>query len=280
MAESELVVANGALMRLGADPLASLVTPVNDRTRLVNQYFAPTRKEALRSHPWNFALHRVRLNTFPQATLTASALTGTITATASAAVFALTDVGYRVMFNGGGQGRITAVAVDLLSATVELDSDITTLSFAIEEWRIAPASGWTFRYAKPTNYLRVVEVAMTATSPGPNTGPILWSWWADLSNKPEPIKVEGEYLVSNASGKLDILFIRDISDTTKWDPVFDSALECLLAFKICYGVTGSLAATKTQFDAYKQTLAEARTMDGQEDTPDDVYPDDLVSVRQ
>lgn len=277
MATTELAVANGALLRLGADPLDSLTTPVNDRTRLINQFLTPTRKEALRGHPWNFALHRVRLNTFPQASLTVDALTGTITATASSAVFLTTDVGSRLKLDSGGVARITAVAATLLSVTATVETDLTALSYAVEAWRIAPASGWEFRFTKPTDYLRLVEVA--TTSPGQTVGPILWSWWGDLSNRPEPIKVEGQYLVSNSGGFLDILFIRDITDTTLWDSLFDAAIEGLLAFRVCYGVTGSLQASKTQWDAYQMALREARTMDGQEDSADDVYPDDLVAVR-
>jgi hypothetical protein len=278
MAVSELVVANGALLRLGADPLASLTTPVNDKVLLVNQFLQPSRREALRGHPWNFALHRTRLDTFPQATLTVSALTGIIVATASLPVFSLSDGGYRLALDGGGFARILTVDAGLSQVTALVETDLTALTYAIQAWRIAPASKWDFRYAKPTDYLRVVEVA--STTKGLSTGPIMWSWWGDLGNKPEPIKVEGQFLVSNGGALLDILFIRDIADPTLWDSLFDTAIEALLAFKICYGVTGSLQATKTQWDAFQMALREARTMDGQEDTPDDVYPDDLVAVRQ
>jgi hypothetical protein len=44
-------------------------------------------------------------------------------------------------------------------------------------------------------------------------------------------------------------------------------------------VTGSLQAAKTHHDGWKECLAEARTIDGQEGTSDDTGSDVLLAVR-
>lgn len=72
----------------------------------------------------------IRIN----ATLTLSALTGTITATASSATFLSSDIGRNVV-SGSGVGEITAVA-STTSATILVGSDFASLSLAPNAWNL------------------------------------------------------------------------------------------------------------------------------------------------
>jgi hypothetical protein len=277
---TELDVANRALVRLGAKVITSL-SEDTDRARVCLAEIAEARKEVLRAYPWNCARKRARLNGYPQAQLTpaAGALTvGTtdVVFTADAAVFlAGRDEGERIVGNGG-TARITSVT-DTTHAVGTIDTAFAdTSTIAIEGWRIAPSWGWDFRFPKPTGYIRLAYMEGTTVR---GRGTPVWSWWRDLNSIEEPVKIEGDFLVSDQGGIVNIAFTYDQTDLTKWDSLAISAYTALLAFRITYAVTGSLQAAKTQHDAYLEILAAARTADGQEGSIDDSGSSVLLDVR-
>jgi hypothetical protein len=272
----KLVIANGALLRLGAQKIDSFADEV-DSARGCAQFIDPVMKETLTAYPWNFALVRDQFNSFPQATLTPSAISGTnVTFLASAPVFAETDVTFRIVGSTGIARIRTFVNTTEVRADIE-SNFANTAPIAIEAWRIAPAFKWSFRHALPTNYLRVIEVEGIGSLNAPST--FGWSWWQHRDNTPEPVKREGRFLVTDIGAKMNMQYTQFIEDPTLWSDVARNAVESLLAFRICYIVTGSLQAAKTQFESYRYFLGEARTADGQEGTADDSGSDTLIAVR-
>ncbi len=57
---TEVSICSNALRRLGDDPITTL-TDDTERARLCNAFYADTRDQVLRSHPWNFAVTRATL---------------------------------------------------------------------------------------------------------------------------------------------------------------------------------------------------------------------------
>jgi len=53
-------ICNLALVSLGADPIMEMGED-NENARKLNIIYEPTRKDLLRLHPWNFAIHRASL---------------------------------------------------------------------------------------------------------------------------------------------------------------------------------------------------------------------------
>jgi len=183
---------------------------------------------------------------------------------------------------GGTAGATGIARVTSFQSTTVVVADIesnfpSTAPIAIESWRIAPAWQWDFRFPKPSDYLRVIEVSGVSGLQAPST--FYWSWWQHRDNSPEPVKVEGQYLVTDVGAKMFIAYTQDVENPTLWDSCCRNANEALLAFRICYIVTGSLQAAKTQYDSYRAAIAEARTADGQEGTGDDSGSDMLLAVR-
>lgn len=284
LALTQLDIANRALVRLGAKKIVALDED-SDRARACVAEVDEVRQETLRAHPWNFARKRTRLNTFPQATLTPGAganVSSTVGVQFNASqpgAFLITgqDVGARILGNGG-TARITSVT-DSQNVVADIDSAFADLTvIAVELWRVTVGWEWDFRYRKPADYLRLVT-AQGLSLKGIGTS-ILWNWWRDLNSAPEPVKVEDQFLVSNVGGKMDIAYTADITDISLWDSLAKSAFAAMLAYRICYAVTGSLQASKTQHDSFKADLMEARTMNGQEGSPDDSGSDILLAVRQ
>lgn len=276
-----LDVANRALVRLGAKKIGSLTETTDSAVACVTEA-DECRKETLRAFPWNFARKRARLDTFPAATLVPSSDALTVGASAAfsspAGPFVVgRDEQYRLLSQGTGAARILSVT-DTQNVIALVETAFTSVApIAAEGWRIAPSWEWDFRYAKPSDYVRLVKVQQVSGSVSP--AGILWSYWRDLGSEPEPIKIEGQFLVSEAGPKLDISYTRDESDLDKWDSLAISALAAKLAFRICYAVTGSLQAAKTQHDSFMEILAEARTMDSQEGSIDQSGSDILLTVR-
>lgn len=282
MAIDNLDIANGALERLGAKPISAL-DEATGRAKLCNRWIHKVRRQALRAHPWNCALVRTLLDTFPNATLTPGAASGTgVTFSASANVFvAGQDEACRIITGDNKTIRITSVVAPN-QVLADIDGTLGGVApLPTKQWRIAPTWEWQFRYARPSDYLRVTKIE---TLNGMNTlgsSPFQWSWWSrgQRDNSAVPVKAEGQFLLSNAGPQMLMQYVKDLTDVTKFDPLLDEAIESLLAFRIAYGVTGSLQTAKANHDAYKETLSEARSIDGQEGTPDDSGSDVLLAVR-
>lgn len=281
MATDNLEIANGALIRLGSKPITSL-TEETGRAKLCNQWINKVRRQALRAHPWNCALKRTVLSTFPNATITPSAVSGSITIAASLPVFTVDqDENCRIITADNKTIRINTV-VDAQNITATTENDLTSIAaIPFQSWRIAPAWEWLYRYAKPSDYLRVAKIETIDGLSTLGGGPFSWTWWArgQRDNSPVPVKVEGDFILANAGPTMLMQYVRDLADTTKFDPLLDEAIESLLAFRIAYGVTGSLNTGKANHDAYKEILAEARSIDGQEGTGDDSGSDVLLAIR-
>jgi hypothetical protein len=84
----------------------------------------------------------------------------------------------------------------------------------------------------------------------------------------EPWEVEfnvdnNKVLLCNYSA-VNIKYIKDITDPSKFPPYFEEALAWLLASDIAYTITQSSTLAQYAYTAYKKEVAEARSMDAQE----------------
>lgn len=280
---TELDIANRALLRLGAKYIISSLDEDTDRARVCKIEMAPSRLETLRAHPWHHARRRTRLDATVAGTLTMGAGATTV---GNSVTFGLSgvasgfvsgrDEGF-VLVGNSGRAIIDSVT-DAVTVQATIETAFADASpIASGSWRFSPAWEFDFRYPLPADYLRSwdvqpVSLRGTATS---------ISWWRGLTTDvfTATLKREGDFLLSNDGPRLFIAYTADRPDLDTWDPLSLSAYVALLAFRISYAVTGSLQAARTHHDAFKEILAEARSMDGQEGTPDDSGSDLLLAVR-
>lgn len=276
-----LEVANRALVRLGAKEISSL-NEDTDRALACRSEMEECRLETLTAYPWNFARKRMKLSALPVVSLTpsADALTEDATATFTAGGDAFVvgqDEGMRIIADTGIARIETVTDTTTVTATVETAFD-SVAAISAGDWRMAPGWEWDFRFPKPTGYLRLYSVEPVGM---PSSSAVIWSYWKDAHEAPEPVRIEDQFLVSNLGPTLNIAFTRDIEDVAKWDSLSKSALSALLAFRICYAVTGSLQAARTQHDSYMEILSSARTSDSQENrAPETLGSDILVTIRR
>jgi hypothetical protein len=96
---------------------------------------------------------------------------------------------------------------------------------------------------------------------------------------PLPCKVEGRKLLCDESGPVYLLYIGRITDPELLSPWVADVISNEIAFEVAYQLTGS-----TEKEANARKLADmawkrARSMDGQEGTPDAPLADDFLASR-
>lgn len=245
MADSALDIVNAALVRVGEDPITQtqLDTPPSTKVSAVvaELEYAPTRDEELRLHAWAFALVRATLLSYttPAATLTPAATTGTgINFTASAAVFASTDVG-KTLENQAGDGiaLITAFTSTTVVVATITEAFPSTSAIAAGSWRLyyaAPAFNFTRAIARPSGMLRLLRVRHQV-----------------------PYRAEGQYFATDAES-LDAVYIARITDTTLFSVDFDEVLKCRLALKFANSIPGKQSYVESLAQLYAAALARAK----------------------
>lgn len=280
-----LDIANRALLRLGAKYIISSLSEDTDRARVCDIEMTPCRVETLRAHPWHHARRRAKLTSVVPGTLTpgpgATVIDTTnvlFTLTGSVDGFLFDRDEDFVLVGNSGRARITEV-VSPTEVLADIDTAFADLTAIVAgNWRFSPLWEFGFRYAIPANYLRSWDVQPTSLrGPGVTSA----TWWRGITTDvfASTLKREGDFLLSNDGPTLYTAYTADRTDLDTWDPLSLSAYVWLLCSRIAYSVTGSLQVVRTEFDAYRAILAEARSMDGQEGTPDDSGSDVLIAAR-
>lgn len=266
---TDLQITNMVLRRLGDSPITS-TTEQTTKARLVAELYDTVRAATLAAHPWNFAVSRRTLlaYTLPAATLTPGAgatvvdTTG-VTFTASAAVFAATDVG-RVIdaVSGAGRAEITAVtSTTVVTATItEAFPDLSAL--ASQAWQLnyaAPAWGAAYTIPKPTDALRV---------------------WRVEDAQEYTVETDGtqEVILSDVAS-LNVRVITAVTDPTRFSPLFVTAFVAHLVAMCAENITGQQAKGNAAYELYEHTLRRARTMDGMEGSAEALRSRGLITVR-
>jgi hypothetical protein len=122
---------------------------------------------------------------------------------------------------------------------------------------------WTYQYTIPSDVLRVLETNLTDDEP----------WEIGVSSG-------GTKVIFSSASAITIKYIKDVTNTTTFDPVFEEALAFRLAADSAYSIVQSQTVQANMFTAYQQSLAQARSFDGQESQPkQQVQADEFINIR-
>jgi len=100
-----------------------------------------------------------------------------------------------------------------------------------------------------------------------------------LSDRRTKFKVEGRKVKTDAEAPLEMIYISRVVDTTLFDPLFVEALAARLGSAVAFRLAPDPSIQKSAWNSYKEKLAEAREIDGQEGMPDDYDDSDYLSAR-
>lgn len=122
----------------------------------------------------------------------------------------------------------------------------------------APAFYFTQRFRIPSDYVRLLFLDFNEND--------IWT-------------LEGQYINCFVTN-LNMLYIFKNYDTTQWDQLFEEAVAWRLAADISYALVQSATLSKQCWDAYKEVLAQARSMNAQErGSIQQVVADDWMNIR-
>ena len=105
-------------------------------------------------------------------------------------------------------------------------------------------------------------------------------WIRTLSAEADSYKQEGRFVLCDVPGALPLRYVRFVNDPTLFDASFCDALAAHLAFKAAYPLTQSSTQQDLCWKAYDALLRLARSIDAQEDTPDEFEVSSLIYVRR
>ena len=125
------------------------------------------------------------------------------------------------------------------------------------------ADHWTNEFTIPTDVLRVLETNQTYDAD--------WELGYNAS---------GNKVLWTNDDSVEIKYIKDITNTTRFDPAFDQTLAMRLAAQVAYSLTQSQSVQQNMYRLYLQSIKDARFYDAQEHSFEEVLADEFTeSIR-
>jgi hypothetical protein len=248
-------IANLAITHLGGRQIKDVDSDQTPQAIVALQWFATAAKEALKSHPWNFAIARTR------STIAFTSLSGSALADNGSGEFRVTSNGHglvtgdRILLRNV-EGATTANAtwyVTKVSANAfDLDDSVYVSGYtsATGEWVKVPMFDWEFQHAIPDCCLRVLKIN------GESGG---------LKDDSDDFSVEKEFILCN-SETVNITYIDDLSaEPNLWPADFCNAFSFLLASYMAQSLAGPSGQSQGLRQSYEGLLAPmAKTRDSRE----------------
>lgn len=133
----------------------------------------------------------------------------------------------------------------------------------------APAFGWSYRYALPSGCLRLL--------------PVRYDGEYEYPLVPHEIEADAStgvpWILTDQTTPLYVRYIYQVTDATKFDPLFVQALAARLAMHAAHRFTGKQSMIATAGELYGEAIAEARRANALEATPERPYDDDVIAAR-
>jgi len=313
MATSKLQIGNRALQKLGTAAAGRLTTAAAVSTNVsdddstaasaINLAYDPLRASELQSNYWGFAITRqvVRAVQSTDKVVTPATYAGGTTydendlvissgvyyisladsntgnTPASSPTFWAIYYGTVIapVWDDGlvyYRGELVYVSTTLFMALTNTTSgvspaegsewhEVNTATLAATTFK-SPLSGRTFAFAKPRDFLRLAPQDPKFSAP------------------PRDWLVESGFIITDDAGPLFLRYVRNETDVTKFDPLFDEALACKIAFDICEEVTQSTAKQERADKSYMAAIYRARITNAIEAGPTEQDEDELITVRR
>jgi hypothetical protein len=134
---------------------------------------------------------------------------------------------------------------DFAQAQIALTADVT-----------APAFEWSYQFTLPTGYLKPYYIYPD------------YAKWTRV----------GEKIMSDQS-TLNLVYIKQITDTTKFTTVFDEALAYAIAAELCYILIQSVTLASAMEAKMQDVLKDVKSIVSGEGTPPEIMDDTWLESR-
>lgn len=128
-----------------------------------------------------------------------------------------------------------------------------------------------YLFRLPANFLR--------NAPDPKTGAYgvlggpAWNGYLDRN-------IQGDYLSSTDPLAINMRFVADVQDVTKFDPMFCEGLACRIALALAEELTQAPTKVGAIAQQYQKFMGEARMVNAIETGPTEANEDDWIVVRR
>lgn len=134
-------------------------------------------------------------------------------------------------------------------------------NFAIKRVSIAadgtaPVYGWDNAFSVPVDFLKLLYIKDT-----------------------DEYVIENGKILTDTDAPLYITYVARITDTSRYNPLFNEALACRLAFDACESITQSNTKKEFLYKEYMQAINTAFQSDAIQDPPQDVQESPWVTAR-
>jgi len=117
---------------------------------------------------------------------------------------------------------------------------------------------YTYVFQLPSDFIRLVKTDLAET---------------------DDYKILGRKIYSNES-TLKIKYVYYVEDPNEYDDLFTDTLAARLAAELAFSISGDKALAKLANDIYRDKLREAKTIDSQEETPDQLTANEWLDARE
>lgn len=133
----------------------------------------------------------------------------------------------------------------------------------------APAWGYDNSFTLPSDCLRLVEIDGLDEAD-----------MSDYRGQSNPrFRIEGDRILTDEGGPLNIRYVKDVTDTGAFDPMFVEVLACRLAAELAEPLTQSLPKKQMAMAELRDALREARRVNAIEGPPGYVPDDSWIMGR-
>lgn len=130
----------------------------------------------------------------------------------------------------------------------------------------APLYGFTSRFLMPVDCLRVLGLH-DENEPQEN-----------YTSSTIPFKVEGRHIYTDETA-LKLFYIADVTDVSKFDPMFEEVLAISLAIDLAYDLSAGFDHPRNLKVELQQAIKDARNSNAIEGTPEIIVIDDWIASR-
>lgn len=261
---TQLEVVNLALMKVGASTIASLGDNVK-QAAILSALWSPVYRAELRKRPWSFALKRTVLSTTSY-TVTGSANSGgLIKLTVAAHPFSTGD-SVRIA-NVAGTTEANGDWIVTKTGTNDFTLNGSTFAHAYTSGGTAtaiPAFHFGNQYSLPTDFIRLVQLGDVYLVPS----------MVDYRNGDDSAwAIEAGLVLTDFVSPVNLRYVYDASDPTKWDALFVEAVASRLAYEACEALTQSNEKRRNMAQDYDDCIRSAYKVNAIEKPPQGL-PDD------
>ena len=263
------------------DSITVLASPDKVIKEVCDLWYDPSRKEALRAHPWNFAKSQAKL-----------VKSATAPSFRFDSKFPLPSDFIRLRHVGEDNYGLVGIDYDIQEDQYLLtDQEISTSSavnitgITKADPGVVTAAGHGFE----DDDVVIIEDVVGMTSVNDvrfkvdNATTDTFSLSAEATGLDVDTSGYAAYTSGGIVTKVDTLaigYIKDITDVEDFDPLFITYLALIFAKNICYGVTGKTTLRKDIREMLFETSTQARAVNGQDKPPVRITRSRVIGARR